>query len=370
VKLLFWLSILLSFYTYLVYPIWLFLRARLRPQPVNRKPTFPTISIVIAARNEGKHLEAKLRNLQQLDYPGELLETLIVSDGSTDQTNDILSNFSTARLRSTLLPTHAGKAEALNRAIETVKGDIIVFMDARQRVAVDSLKALIEGFADPAVGCVSGALMLGDGEETSPRGVGSYWKMEKSIRHWESVGGSTVGATGALYAVRRNLVPHLPTGIILDDVFIPMEVVRRGARVIFEPRALVWDSLPSTPKHEFHRKVRTLFGNYQLLRAAPWLLTKANPIRLEFVSHKVCRLAVPFALICTIFASAFLTGFLYRIPIAAAIGVGALGALASMRLPLGFVSRTTDLALAFVLLNAAAIVAFCYFAVGKKQVWV
>lgn len=212
--------------------------------------------------------------------------------------------------------------------------------------------------------------MLGDGEGASPRGVGSYWKLEKTIRYWESKGGSTVGATGALYAVKRNLVPRLPTGLILDDVFIPMEVARHGERVIFEPRALAWDNLPSKPKLEFRRKVRTLFGNYQLLRIAPWLLTTANPLRFEFISHKVCRLAVPFALIGTILSSAFLSGVVYRLPLVAAIGVGTLGALASVRAPLGVVSRLTDLALAFVLLNTAAIVAFFYFAMGKKQVWV
>jgi cellulose synthase/poly-beta-1,6-N-acetylglucosamine synthase-like glycosyltransferase len=337
---------------------------------VRRKPIFPKISIVIAARNEGKYLKEKLHNLQQLDYPGELMETLVVSDGSTDQTNDILSDFSDSRVRSILLPAHFGKAEALNRAIEAVNGDIVVFMDARQGVAPDSIRKLVESFADPAVGCVSGALMLGDGGGRSPRGVGSYWKMEKAIRYWESTGGSAVGATGALYAVRRGLVPHLPTGIILDDVFIPMAVARREARVIFEPRALAWDRLPSNPKQEFRRKVRTLFGNYQLLRMAPWLLTAANPLRFEFVSHKLCRLAVPFAIVGTISSSIFLSGLLYRLPIVAAICIGTLGALAFVRPPLGVTSRLTDLALAFLLLNTAAIVAFFYFAVGKKRVWV
>lgn len=369
-KLLFWFSVLLIFYAYLLYPIWLFLRARLHPRPVRRKPIFPKISIVIAVRNEEKHLQIKLQNLQQLDYPGELVETLVVSDGSTDQTNNILSNLVNSRVRSIILPAHAGKAEALNRAVEAANGDIVVFMDARQRLATDSLKYLVEGFADPAVGCVSGALMLGDGEETSPRGVGSYWKIEKAIRYWESAGGSTVGATGALYAVRRSLVPHLPTGIILDDVFIPMEVARGGERVIFEPRALAWDSLPSNPKQEFRRKVRTLFGNYQLLRIAPWLLTARNPLRFEFVSHKVCRLAVPFALIGLILSSVFLSGFVYRLPLAGAVGVGTLGALSFVRVPVRLASRLADLAFAFVLLNTAAIVAFVYFAVGKKRVWV
>ena len=369
-KLLFWFSIFLIFYTYLLYPSWLFLRTRLYPRPVRRKPIFPKISIVIAVRNEGKHLEEKLQNLQQLDYARELLDTLVVSDGSTDQTNDILSNCADSRVHAILLPAHGGKAEALNRAIEAVNGDIVVFMDARQRVGTDSIKTLVESFADPVVGCVSGALVLGDGEETSPRGVGSYWKMEKAIRYWESASGSAVGATGALYAVRRSLVPRLPAGIILDDVFIPMEVARTGARVIFEPQALVWDSLPSNPKQEFHRKVRTLFGNYQLLRMAPWLLTSKNPLRFEFVSHKLCRLAVPFALIGTILSSVLLSGFMYRLPLAAAISIGALGTLAFVRVPLGSASRLTDLALAFVLLNTAAVVAFWYFAIGKKQVWV
>lgn len=140
--------------------------------------------------------------------------------------------------------------------------------------------------------------------------------------------------------------------------------------MIFEPRALAWDNLPSSPKQEFRRKVRTLFGNYQLLRLAPWLLTTKNPLRFEFVSHKVCRLAVPFALIGLILSSVVLSGFIYRLPIVAAIGVGALGALAFVRVPVRLASRLADLALAFVLLNTAAIVAFFYFAVGKKRVWV
>jgi biofilm PGA synthesis N-glycosyltransferase PgaC len=140
--------------------------------------------------------------------------------------------------------------------------------------------------------------------------------------------------------------------------------------VIFEPEALVWDHLPANPRQEFRRKVRTLFGNYQLLRVAPWLLSSANPLRFEFVSHKLCRLAVPFALLGLILSSVFLSGFLYRLPLVAAIGVGTLGALALVRIPLSSVSRLSDLALAFVLLNTAAVVAFFYFAVGKKRVWV
>jgi len=354
----------------LLYPIWLFFRARLNPRPIHCEPAFPKVSIIIAVRNEEKYLEEKLRNLQQLDYPLELVEVLVVSDGSTDHSNDILSNFPDPRVRPIFLPAHGGKAYALDRAIEATNGSIIIFMDTRQRVAADSIKVLVENFADPTVGCVSGALMLRDGEGTSPRGVGSYWKLEKAIRYWESASGSAVGATGALYAVKRNLVPRLPSGLILDDLFVPMEIARRGARVILDPRALAWDSLPSNAKREFRRKVRTLFGNYQLLCIAPWLLTAKNPLRFEFVSHKLCRLAVPFAFIGMVLSSVFLSGFIYRLPLAAAIVVGILGALALVKVPVGFASRLTDLALAFVLLNTAAIVALFYFSLGKKRVWV
>jgi biofilm PGA synthesis N-glycosyltransferase PgaC len=369
VKALFWLSILLVVYTYVLYPGSLFLRARFCARPVDKKPIFPRISIIMAVRNEGKYLTEKLRNLTRLDYPADQVEIVIVSDGSTDQTNEILKDPLNSKIRSIFVEAHCGKAAALNIAVDAAAGEIIVFMDARQRIDQHSLARLVENFADPSVGCVSGALMLGQGDDTSARGVAWYWGLEKVIRYWEGVSGSTVGATGALYAVRRCLVARLPTGIILDDVFIPMSIARQGARVIFEPRALASDNLPSTPRHEFRRKVRTLFGNYQLLRLAPWLLTRENPIRFEFVSHKLCRLAVPFALIGMLLSSLYISGFIYKIPLATAIVVAALGAVAFVRVPVRIAARIADLALAFVLLNAAALIAFFYFSLGKKRVW-
>jgi poly-beta-1,6-N-acetyl-D-glucosamine synthase len=370
VKLLFWFSVLFVFYTYLLYPMWLFLRARLYPRPVHRTSFFPKVTIILTVRNEAHHFEEKLHNLQQLDYPRELLEVVVVSDGSTDRTNEILLNWGDPSLHSIFLPAHVGKAEALNRAIEGAKGDVIVFMDARQRVACDSVKILAENFADRSVGCASGALVLEDGALSSPRGVRSYWNLEKAIRHCESSSGSAVGCTGALYAARRSLLPRLPAGLILDDVFIPMEASRLEARVIFDERALVWDQLPSSPRQEFRRKVRTLFGNYQLVCLSPWLLTSANGLRFEFISHKLCRLVVPFALIAMILASAMLSGFVYRLPLLLATGVIALGALSFARVPRGISSRVADLAFAVLLLNVAAIVAFLYFSAGKKRVWV
>jgi cellulose synthase/poly-beta-1,6-N-acetylglucosamine synthase-like glycosyltransferase len=370
VKTLFWLSAFLVFYTYVLYPGWLLLRFRLSPCPVRPTPFFPKVSILIAARNEASHIENKLLNLQELHYPRELIDTIVVSDGSTDQTNEILRKYADSRIRSILSPVHCGKAESLNAALEVAGGEIVVFMDTRQSVSPDSVRMLVENFADLSVGCVSGELILDAGQANSTQGVTSYWKMEKLLRYWESAADSTVGATGALYAARRSLVPHLPPGLILDDVFIPMTIARRGSRVIFEPRALAWDNLPAEVHQEFRRKVRTLFGNYQLLRLAPWLLTADNRLRFEFLSHKLLRLAVPFALITMIVASAFLHGFVYRLPLAAATGVCCLGALAFVPVPTGITSRLSHLSLAFVLLNSAAVVAFWYFATGRRQVWV
>lgn len=369
-KLVFWFSLFIVFYAYFAYPAWLLLRSRLKPKPVGAQQVFPKVSIIMAVRNEEKSLEQKLDNLQHLDYPVDLMEAIVVSDASTDRTNAILSALGDPRMRAILLPLHSGKSAALNRALEVAAGDIVVFTDARQRIAVDSLKALVGHFSDPGVGCVSGALMLGSGDAGSLRGVGSYWKFEKSVRFWESTSGSTVGATGALYAARRSLVPRLPTGLVLDDLFIPMTIARSGARVIFEPKALAWDNLPARARQEFRRKVRTLFGNYQLVRLAPWLLTAKNPLLFEFISHKLCRLAVPFAIIAAVLVSPFLNGLIYRLPLIVALGIAILSILAAVRIPLGMLSRLTDLALAFVLLNTAAVVAFYCFASGKKQVWV
>ena len=183
---------------------------------------------------------------------------------------------------------------------------------------------LIENFADPDVGAASGELMLGDPStgETG-KGMGLYWRMEKKIREMESASGSVVGATGAIYCARRELLAAspLPEGTILDDVLLPMQIVRQGYRVIFDSRARAWDSPDLGESREFSRKVRTLSGNYQLLQLAPWLLSSQNGIRFEFISHKLSRLAVPFALLALLIASMFLRQPFYRAALMAQIAL-------------------------------------------------
>ena len=371
-KWVFWMSATFIAYTYLGYPLWLWIRSRWCRKPVRSGPYIPFLSIIMIVRNEEKVLPRKLRNLLDLNYPDESLEIVMVSDGSTDSTNQILSEHTAnPRVRVILNPQQQGKAAGLNAAMSSVRGEIVVFTDARQQIEPDAIRVLVENFADPEIGCASGELMLGDPETgEAEQGMGVYWRIEKAIRELESAVGSVVGATGAIYGVRRKLLVNVPDEAILDDVYIPMHVVRRGARVIFDPRARAWDSPDQGTAREFTRKVRTLSGNYQLLQLAPWLLTSANPLRFQFVSHKVLRLVVPFALLATLLASFLTPGVFYRGAVILQLAFYTLSFLGLAHfLRRGPLARVADAARTFVLLNTAAAVAFANFAAGRKVAW-
>jgi len=325
---------------------------------------------VLAVRNEERCLPAKLQNLAALEYPADRLQIVVVSDGSTDETNRYLAAWEGPERRVVALQNHVGKATALNLGVAEADGEIVVFTDARQFIVPSALSTLVSNFADPTVGCVSGELILREDPHAShTNGFGLYWSVEKKIRHWEGVAGSVVGATGSFYAVRRNLLSSLPEETILDDVLIPLQVVRHGQRVIFEPGALALDHLNASPKLEFRRKVRTLIGNYQLLRLAPWVLTGSNPLRLQFICHKLLRLLIPFALAGFLVSSIWLRGDLYGLALALQLLFYALAALSMLRAKLGIVTRLADISLAFIVLNVAAAVAFLYFITGRKAVW-
>ena len=371
-KWVFWMSATFIAYTYLGYPLWLWIRSRWCRKPVRSGPYIPFLSIIMIVRNEEKVLPRKLRNLLDLNYPDESLEIVMVSDGSTDSTNQILSEHTAnPRIRVILNPQQQGKAAGLNAAMSSVRGEIVVFTDARQQIEPDAIRVLVENFADPEIGCASGELMLGDPEiGEAEQGMGVYWRIEKAVRELESAVGSVVGATGAIYGVRRKLLVNVPDEAILDDVYIPMHVVRRGARVIFDPRARAWDSPDQGTAREFTRKVRTLSGNYQLLQLAPWLLTSANPLRFQFVSHKVLRLVVPFALLATLLASFLTPGVFYRGAVILQLAFYTLSFLGLAHfLRRGPLARVADAARTFVLLNTAAAVAFANFAAGRKVAW-
>ena len=195
-----------------------------------------------------------------------------------------------------ILEQAQGKAAALNQAVRHASGELLFFQDARQQVDSEALRELAACFADPSVGAASGELLLESAADT-PDSLGLYWTIEKAVRKLEAASGSVVGVTGAIYAIRRELYPPIPIGTLLDDVLIPMQIARRGHRVIFQPAAMAHDRIYLEKGKEFARKVRTLTGNYQLLRLAPWMLSAANPLLFRFVSHKLLRLLVPLLLV-------------------------------------------------------------------------
>jgi cellulose synthase/poly-beta-1,6-N-acetylglucosamine synthase-like glycosyltransferase len=370
-KWVFWCAFGLIAYAYLGYPSWLWLRRRLRPQPIRRGAFTGSISVVMVVRNESARLQRKLQNLLELEYPTADWRIIVVSDGSTDGTDEILKQYASGpHFRVQLNSSAQGKAAGLNAAMELTRADLLVFTDARQIVEPRALSLLSENFADPAVGCASGELMLGDRQAgESSQGVGLYWRIEKKIREMESDSGSVAGATGAFYAARREAVTAIPVETILDDVFIPMSILQRGLRVVFDPRARAWDVADQGANREFARKVRTLTGNYQLLQLMPSILGRHNPIRFEFISHKLLRLGVPFALLALLVASLDLQGTIFRAALILQLAFYALGLLSLLRLQMGPLSRAADAVMAFVLLNTAALVALVNFVFGRRTAW-
>ena len=390
IKYIFWLAAALVGYSYLGYPAWLWLRSRWSPRPVRRSSgqssrqsssqssAVPAVTAVMVVRNEEAVIARKLDNLLTLDYPHTKLDLVVVSDGSSDRTPAILADYARdaqvrTRLRTLIKPASEGKAAGLNDAIKLATGEVLLFTDARQQIESSALRLLIENFADPDVGAASGELMLGDpASGETGKGMGLYWRIEKKIRELESASGSVVGATGAIYCARRTLLDGslLPESTILDDVLLPMQIVRKGSRVIFDARARAWDSPDLGEGREFSRKVRTLSGNYQLLQLAPWLLSSQNAIRFEFVTHKLSRLAVPFALLALLIASIFLPQPFYRAALGVQLAFYALSLAALAGVKIGPLSRIADPARTFVVLNSAAMVAFINFVTGRKAIWV
>jgi glycosyltransferase involved in cell wall biosynthesis len=310
----FWLSLGLLGYVYAGYPCLALVRARLRPRPVARaierrhhpatipfpdrrkNALEPTVSIVVVAYNEAAAIDARLENLLALDYPADRLEIIVGSDGSTDNTVELASRYQPFGVRVHAFNERSGKAAVLNALVPNVGGEIVLFADARQRFEPATLRALVANFSDPAVGAVSGELMLETEPGTAGAGHGAalYWRYEKMIRSAESRTDSTIGATGAIYAIRRSLFVPIPADTLLDDVLIPLRIVQQGYRVVFEPAARAFDRTSATAKQEFGRKARTIAGTFQLFSRERWLFNpRRNRLWFATLSHKGLRLLLP-----------------------------------------------------------------------------
>ena len=370
----FWGSVAFVAYTYAGYPALLAILASRRSAP--RGPgsdARPGVSIVIVAHDEERHIDQKMRDCLSQDYQSGPVEVLVASDGSRDRTDEIVGSYASKGVRLFCLPGPRGKPTALNHVVPRAAGEIVVLTDARQRLDPGAVSALVERLADPAVGAVSGELhIVGAPGSVTGAGVGAYWCLEKWLRRMEARIDSTVGVTGAIYAIRRDLFPALPEDLILDDVAVPMAVVRGGHRVVFEGRAQAFDTA-STTAGEFRRKVRTLAGNLQLVWLEPWLLNPwENRLWWQLVSHKLARLVVPWALAAILATGATLGNSEPSRPFYAAMtlaqlgfyGTGLVGWLAERS---GRRIRLLSVPAAFCLLNAAAVLAALQFASGRSR---
>jgi biofilm PGA synthesis N-glycosyltransferase PgaC len=365
---LFLLSVGFCAYTLFVYPLLLGLMARWRARPV-RKAAWPaTVSVILPVHNGERWMAAKLESILALHYPAELVEILVVSDGSTDSTEKIVRRFTDRAKIEFLAVPKRGKAAALNTALERGTGEILFFTDVRQELHRDSLANLIACFADPQVGVASGELVIRDGTGHEEESVGLYWKYEKWIRRQLSRLDSMPGATGCIYAMRRELASPLPEGTLNDDMYLPLGAFFEGFRVIMDESALAFD-YPTPLAAEFRRKVRTLAGVYQIVGSYPALLGPGNRMWIHFVSHKLARLLMPWALIVAAVAS-------FGLPAPWrfwAIGVQAFAytlALADAWLPPNFpLRRLTSPLRTFAVLMAASLCALAILFVPARVLW-
>jgi cellulose synthase/poly-beta-1,6-N-acetylglucosamine synthase-like glycosyltransferase len=369
----FWLAVGFVVYSHFGYPALLAILGRLRPAAaIRRGDATPPITILIVAHDEEAALHRKLRNCLSLDYPRDALEVLVVSDGSTDGTEDVAAKYASQGVRLLALPGPRGKAACISTALEACRGEVVVFCDVRQEIEQGAVRYLVADLADPTVGAVSGELWLRRGGRSGGgRGLSAYWSFEKVVRNLESRLDSVVGATGALYAIRRSLLHPIDPRTILDDVMIPMGAVLAGYRVVFEPAARVWDESPDQGDREFRRKVRTLAGNYQLVYLRPDLIhPRRNRLFWQFASHKLARLAVPWCLLVMLLTSSVLATQGLAFYSVILIAQAALGGLALAGCWVGRHRRAPavlSIPYAFALLNAAAAAALFGFLGGSQR---
>jgi biofilm PGA synthesis N-glycosyltransferase PgaC len=363
---LFWLSLCYAVYIVLLYPVFLSWLARIRPWPVRRHPHTPSVSIVIAAYNGERFLIDKLNSVFALEYPRNLIEVIVVNDGSTDGTVRIAESYGHGIL--VIDSARRGKAGALNQGMAAAKGEVLVFTDVRQTLAPDSLALLMENFADPGVGTASAELHILPGSTNEEASTGAYWRYERWMRLNLSAIDSIFGASGSYYAVRRELAVPIPRHTLNDDMYLPLHAFFRGYRLVVDRRARMYD-FPTNLSVEFDRKVRTLAGNYQMLRYYPELMGTKNRLLFHFLSYKFGRLFLPFALLLCAASSLYAGGALAIASLVGQTGIY-LAALVDPKVPSGsLLKRITSPIKAFLLMMAATLCAVRVWFVPPERLW-
>ncbi|MEZ4750329.1 MAG: glycosyltransferase [Bdellovibrionota bacterium] len=373
----FWLCFLLGFVHYVAYPA-LVICSR-APNKKRNPPSETgsiekkTLTLVIAAYNEAAVIDQKIQNSLSLGYPKELLEILVVSDGSSDATPERVACYAHQGVVSLHEAPRKGKTAALNRAVEHAKGEIIVFSDANTFYDSTALLELAKNFSNPKVGGVCGRKsILQEEQRDSSKGDSLFWQFESSLKSAESALGSIPTADGEIFAIRKSLYTKLPEDTINDDTAITFAIVRQGFRVVYEPKAISRESASITLKEDMAVKARMVYGGYQSLWTnRAWLLPPRDLFGVQFLVHKTLRHTMPFFLLVLFLTNLTLSGPFYDWFLAAQVmlyliaGAGAIARSAGVELSWAYVP------LYYCAMNVSALTGFAYFLKGRKltEIW-
>ncbi|MEW6442065.1 MAG: glycosyltransferase family 2 protein [bacterium] len=316
---LFLVTVVLCAATYFLYPLAIRLGGRIAPYRTLKREIFPSISVLIAAYNEEKSIERKIRNTLALDYPKERLEILVGSDGSTDGTASIARSFAGQGVRLLDFESNRGKTSVQNDLVRASRGEILVFTDAASFLSRDALRKIVRNFADGRVGGVAGRMRYVDTERNlTTRSQGLYWRYEAKIREMESALGRVIGVDGPLYAVRRDAYVPLENNAI-SDLLMPLLLLEQGRRVVLEPEALVDEDPNTRSREEFRTRKRIALRGLVGLASHSHLLNpmKHPVLALQIFFHKVLRWFVGPLVLLNAAAAATLSGHaLFRVMLA------------------------------------------------------
>lgn len=309
----FWLGILLISFSYIIYPILLAIAAKMFGNSAQHKnisaiTEWPEVAVVIAAFNEEQDIKKRIENLLSQDYPNDKITYFIGSDGSTDNTNSILSEFSDPRLKTQLFDVNRGKASVLNNLVELVEQPIIVFSDANTHFESDAIKRLVVHFEDKKVGAVCGELNLfnpGDNDNKD----NTYWQYEQFLKEKEGQLDALLGANGAIYSIRTHLYTPIPANTVVDDFLIVMNVAKKKYSIVYDKSALAHEEIAPSIAEESKRRIRIGTGNYQAFTRLYWALNPLIGWRFfSYFSHKVLRWFTPHLMIMTLMCNVILIG--------------------------------------------------------------